>query len=79
MDEILSNCLVRVVPASCAIMRPWEAVVIGSIGGLISILGIPLLDKMKIDDPVGAISVHLFSGVWVCKGKMAISVVLVKT
>ena len=51
--------------ASCAIARPWEAVVIGLIGGLVSILGVPLLDKMKIDDPVGAISVHAFTGIWV--------------
>ncbi|MGK0443097.1 MAG: Amt family ammonium transporter [Bermanella sp.] len=37
---------------------PLEATVIGAIGGLIVVLSILTLDKMKIDDPVGAISVH---------------------
>jgi Amt family ammonium transporter len=37
---------------------PFEATIIGAIGGLIVVLSILALDKMKIDDPVGAISVH---------------------
>ena len=37
---------------------PFEATIIGAIGGLIVVLSILTLDKMKIDDPVGAISVH---------------------
>ena len=45
-------------------MGPAEAIIIGSIGGVIVVLGVALLDKCKLDDPVGAIPVHLFAGVW---------------
>ncbi|MBX3494746.1 MAG: ammonium transporter [Parvibaculum sp.] len=42
---------------------------IGAIGGVIVVLTVPLLDKLHIDDVVGAISVHLFAGIW---GTMAV-------
>ena len=57
--------LVLVSPASCALVRPWEAVVIGIVGGVIVVNGIPLFDKLRIDDPVGALSVHGLGGFWV--------------
>jgi len=41
-----------------------EATLIGMVGGLIVVFSITLLDKMKIDDPVGAISVHGVVGLW---------------
>jgi Amt family ammonium transporter len=41
-----------------------EATLIGAAGGLIVVFSITLLDKMKIDDPVGAISVHGVVGLW---------------
>ncbi|WP_442622479.1 ammonium transporter [Parasphingopyxis sp.] len=41
-----------------------EALFIGGIGGLIVVLAVPLLDKLKIDDVVGAIPVHLLAGIW---------------
>ena len=37
---------------------------IGGIGGIIIVLAVPLLDKLKIDDVVGAIPVHLLCGIW---------------
>jgi Amt family ammonium transporter len=37
---------------------PFEATIIGAIGGVIVVLSILALDKIKVDDPVGAISVH---------------------
>ncbi len=40
------------------------ATVIGIIGGVIVVFAIPFLDKLKIDDAVGAIPVHLFAGIW---------------
>ena len=40
------------------------ATIIGGIGGVIVVFAIPLLDKFKIDDVVGAISVHLIAGIW---------------
>ena len=48
---------------------PLMAVIIGGIGGLIVVFSIITLDKMKIDDPVGAISVHGVVGFW---GLMAV-------
>lgn len=40
------------------------AIIIGGIGGLLPVIVVPLLDKMKIDDVVGAIPVHLCAGIW---------------
>jgi ammonium transporter, Amt family len=44
--------------------NPLYAVLIGAIGGLLCSASIPLLDKLKIDDVVGAIPVHLVCGIW---------------
>ncbi|USG61562.1 ammonium transporter [Sneathiella marina] len=40
------------------------AVLIGAVGGVIVVLAVPFLDKLKIDDVVGAIPAHLFAGIW---------------
>ncbi len=42
----------------------WQAILIGSVGGVIVTFAVPFLDKMKIDDVVGAIPAHLFCGIW---------------
>ena len=52
-------------------MSPNEAIIIGAIGGIIVVLGVSFLDKAKLDDPVGAIPVHLFSGIW---GTLAVGI-----
>ena len=41
-----------------------QSILIGGIGGVIVVMTVPLLDKFKIDDVVGAIPVHLFAGIW---------------
>tara|TARA_Y100000590_G_scaffold452259_1_gene595015 strand:- start:1041 stop:2327 length:1287 start_codon:yes stop_codon:yes gene_type:complete len=43
---------------------PLSAIIIGAIGGVIVVLAVPMLDKLKIDDVVGAIPVHLLAGIW---------------
>jgi Amt family ammonium transporter len=43
---------------------PLMAILIGGVGGIIVVVFVPLLDKMKIDDVVGAIPVHLVAGIW---------------
>jgi Amt family ammonium transporter len=43
---------------------PLLAILIGGVGGVIVVLTVPLLDKLKIDDVVGAIPVHLIAGIW---------------
>lgn len=45
-------------------MSPTDAILIGSIAGIIIVLGIALVDKLRLDDPVGAIAVHLICGIW---------------
>ena len=52
------------ITASCYVVDYFSAVVIGSIAGVIVVFSVALFDFIKIDDPVGAISVHLVCGMW---------------
>ncbi len=52
-------------------MGPTSAIIIGAVGGIVVVLGVALLDKCKLDDPVGAIPVHLFAGIW---GTLAVGI-----
>ena len=45
-------------------MLPMTAIIIGAIAGPIVVAGVAFLDKCKLDDPVGAVPVHLFCGIW---------------
>ncbi len=50
--------------AGCAYMTPPFALLTGSIAGIITIFGSRLLEKLRLDDAVGAVSVHAFAGTW---------------
>lgn len=52
-------------------MSPNEAILIGIIAGVIIVIAVALIDKLRLDDPVGAISVHLICGIW---GTLAVGV-----
>ncbi|WGK64086.1 ammonium transporter [Croceiramulus getboli] len=52
-------------------MGPNDAVLIGLIAGAIIVFGVALIDKLKLDDPVGAIAVHLICGIW---GTLAVGI-----
>lgn len=52
-------------------MSPTDAVLIGSIAGAIIVFGVALVDKLRLDDPVGAIAVHLICGIW---GTLAVGI-----
>ena len=52
-------------------MSPIDAIFIGIIAGAIIVFGISLIDKLKLDDPVGAIAVHLICGIW---GTLAVGI-----
>ena len=52
-------------------MSPNEAVIIGLLAGVIIVLGVALIDKLKLDDPVGAVAVHLICGIW---GTLAVGI-----
>ena len=52
------------ITAPCAFVTPFEAIIIGAIGGIIMYLGVNFLESRGVDDVVGAVSVHGFAGVW---------------
>ena len=52
-------------------MGPMDAVLIGIIAGIIIVLGVAFIDRLKLDDPVGAVAVHLICGIW---GTLAVGI-----
>ncbi|MDB4271951.1 ammonium transporter [Akkermansiaceae bacterium] len=52
------------ITAGADVVGPWGAVVMGAVGGAIVVFSILFFDKIKMDDPVGAISVHGICGIW---------------
>jgi Amt family ammonium transporter len=62
----LNGALAGLVSITAEPLAPsvWQAVFIGGVGGAIVVFAVPMLDKLKIDDVVGAIPVHLIAGIW---------------
>ena len=52
------------ITAPCANVTPTSAVIIGAVAGIIVVLSVLFFDKIRVDDPVGAISVHGVCGAW---------------
>jgi Amt family ammonium transporter len=52
------------ITAGCAFVPVWASAIIGAIGGALVVFAVLFFDRIKIDDPVGATSVHLVNGVW---------------
>lgn len=52
------------ITAGADLMGITDAILIGALGGVIVVLAVSLLDKLKLDDPVGAVAVHLGTGIW---------------
>ena len=71
----LNGCLAGLVAitAGCAFFTPAVSVLIGLVAGVLVVLGVLFFDRIKIDDPVGATSVHLLNGVFgtLCVGLFA--------
>jgi ammonium transporter, Amt family len=71
----VNGCLAGLVAitAPCAYVSVTSALIIGLLAGLIVVCAVKLLDTVKIDDPVGAVPVHLFCGVFgtLCVGLFA--------
>jgi Amt family ammonium transporter len=59
------------ITAGADLMSPLESIVIGLISGAIVVFAVSWIDKIKLDDPVGAVAVHLFCGVW---GTLAVAI-----
>ncbi len=58
------------ITACCFAVSPGEALIIGGIGGIVMLCGSRALERLKIDDVVGAVPVHLMAGIW---GTMAVA------
>jgi Amt family ammonium transporter len=71
----LNGCLAGLVAitASCAFVTVQDSVIIGAIAGVVVVLSVLAFDRIKIDDPVGATSVHLVCGIFgtICVGLFA--------
>ena len=52
------------ITAACAFVAPWAAIVIGFVAGVIVVFGVLFVERVGIDDPIGAVAAHGMSGVW---------------
>ncbi|GAX87724.1 ammonium transporter, Amt family [Lebetimonas natsushimae] len=52
------------ITAGADVLTPVESLTVGLIGGILVFYAVPFFDKLKLDDPVGALSVHLVNGIW---------------
>ena len=66
LTMVLNGALAGLVSITAEPLYPtlFGALWIGAVGGVIVVFAVPFLDKLKIDDVVGAIPVHLFAGIW---------------
>ena len=52
------------ITAACGFVAPWAAIVIGLASGFLAVTGVLVVERLGIDDPIGAVAVHGASGVW---------------
>jgi Amt family ammonium transporter len=52
------------ITAASGFVAPWAAVVIGLVSGVVAVVGVIFVERIGIDDPIGAVAVHGMSGVW---------------
>ncbi|XP_076653909.1 ammonium transporter isoform X2 [Halictus rubicundus] len=52
------------VTGGCFLFRAWEAILVGMVGAFITCFMMPMIDRLHIDDPVGASATHGASGIW---------------
>ena len=66
LTMVLNGALAGLVSITAEPLTPslGAAILIGAVGGIIVVFAVPMLDRFRIDDVVGAIPVHLMSGVW---------------
>ncbi len=66
LTMVLNGCLAGLVAvtAGADVVTPGGAVAIGAIAGVIVVLAVFMFDRLRLDDPVGALSVHLVNGIW---------------
>ncbi len=59
------------ITAGAHLFTLYDSIMVGLIGGALVVFAVPLFDKVRIDDPVGALSVHLINGIW---GTLAVGI-----
>ncbi len=66
MSMIINGALAGLVAitAPCAFVSPVSSIIIGAVAGVLVVESVLFFDRIKVDDPVGAISVHLVNGIW---------------
>jgi Amt family ammonium transporter len=66
LSMILNGCLAGLVAitAPCGFVSIGSGAIIGLLGGIFVVFAVLGFDRVKIDDPVGALSVHLVNGIW---------------
>lgn len=66
LSMTINGCLAGLVAitAGCAYVNVWSSLIIGAIAGILVVYAVIFFDKIKIDDPVGALAVHLVNGVF---------------
>jgi ammonium transporter, Amt family len=52
------------VTAACGFVAPWAAMLIGFVAAAVAVVAVPLVERLGIDDPIGAVAVHGLAGVW---------------
>lgn len=73
LSMILNGSLAGLVgvTAGADVVTPLSAVIIGAVAGAVVVLAVLMFDKLRLDDPVGALSVHLVCGIW---GTLAVGI-----
>ena len=73
LSMVLNGSLAGLVgiTAGADVIRPLNAIIVGYIAGLLVVSSVLFFDRLRIDDPVGAISVHLTCGIW---GTLAVGI-----
>jgi len=66
LSTAMNGCLsgLAAITASCGVIEPWAAMVVGIVAGIVYLLASAFLERFCLDDAVNAIPVHCFSGIW---------------
>ena len=59
------------ITAGADVMTPTSSIIIGAVAGILIVFAVSFIDRLKLDDPVGAIAVHLICGIW---GTLAVGI-----
>ena len=66
VENMGNGCLagLAAITASCNVVRPWAAIIIGAVSGALYLFASKVSVKIKLDDPLDAVAVHAWNGLW---------------